>query len=150
MIFYHGTSALAMASIRKKGLIPDVGKGADTYAEKVLKWREEELLALKMREPGIYITRFKQVADWYARMAAYINHSKPVILEVDIPDEDVDQIRIDEAGDSRVMDPRKAKLGGRWAGSIPREWIKGQAKPVPHPTPLPTHLDAVILGDADP
>lgn len=148
MIFYHGTAAKHVADINAKGLIPGASRGADTYAHEVLHWSDRVFAEINARPAGVYLTRNRRIADWYARMAAAMNKSRPVILQVDVPDAEVGKLEIDEEGQYGA-DPTVNPFGGRWNGSIPPAWVVGTAPLEAHPDPLPDHASALLLGYAD-
>lgn len=113
-IFFHGTIDQAIDSIKKNGLVPKGGRGADTWAvEKSFGYPE----AMLKRQPAVFMTLNPYTAWRFADYAKEVNPgSDAVVLEIKIP---VDRLSKLESDD---------QLSGAWRSldRIPPEWIKGR------------------------
>lgn len=134
MLFYHGTSAKNAAKIMEQGLIPRAGTGADAFAIHNMGWAPDTTLA---RPAGVYITPDLKVADWYARIAAAENKSRPVVLALSLPEGERPKLVEDE------RDAGGEVFGCRFSAPIPAAWIKGavqasELKALPDRPPIPS------------
>ncbi len=110
-VYYHGTSQLEWESIQRDGLIPAKAHGSDYWAEHS---RGNLVPSHPVnRPPAVYVTSVIHHAEWFARMAAEVNHSKPVVLAVTLPHNAV--ILPDTEDDSGIA--------FRYEGSIPPELV---------------------------
>ena len=126
MIFYHGTAESQVEYIEARGLVPGGGKGGDAYLaqDPVGQIVEESLNAREGREfspllalgRGVFLTRNKEWAGFFANLSARVNFSRPAVLKVDLPQTVVERLKQDEYDDQ----------GFRYEGVIAPEWIKGQ------------------------
>lgn len=96
MIFYHGTIAARLASIKAKGLIPRAAPGGDAWAKQSPNWRQGDLLQNPSRDNSVFLTPNPVMALWFANMAADLNGDKPVVLEVKLPEPLAQETIIDE------------------------------------------------------
>ena len=125
MKLYHGTSQAEWENIQKVGLIPQGGKGADSWLE-----TSDNFEAILMRlggvafdhpKPGIYLSPLKSRAHKYALLAAEMNSSTPVILEVSALKKDLTLDPADEAFHSYIsfspIPPEKIKLATKAKGA---------------------------------
>lgn len=107
---YHGTTKQALTHIRKEGLIPGKGHGADEAAGNFFVDMGEG------RDASIYMTTSPKVAQWFATFTAKELHAKPVVLEIKMPKKLYSQaVRDEEFG---------ARTGVRLKGAIPAKYIK--------------------------
>ena len=127
MIFYHGTAESQVESIEARGLVPGGGKGGDAFLTQDPEGRviEERLNAREGREfspllalgRGVFLTRNRDWAGFFADLSARVNFSRPAVLKVDLPQTVVERLKQDEYDDQ----------GFRYEGTISPEWIVGQA-----------------------
>ena len=87
MIFYHGTIAKYLDDIKARGLIPRAAPGGDAWAKKDRQFQADfgDLSHTRSRDNSVYLTPNPMFALWFARMTAYLNQDKPVVLKVDLP-----------------------------------------------------------------
>lgn len=83
--FYHGTSLAEYQSIKHAGLIPGKGKGGDYWATRTPLGSLYSLFADPRafnRPKSIYLAPEANWALPFAQLAAEVNHSQPIVLEV--------------------------------------------------------------------
>jgi hypothetical protein len=114
VLAFHGTSSEALGGIRKEGLIPKKGAGADTWAEEN-GFHTQELL-LRDGALSVFLSPDPTEASKYAQLAAEVTGSKPVLIRLNVPVKEINagMFEPDFGGD---------RLGVRTARPIPREWI---------------------------
>jgi ADP-Ribosyltransferase in polyvalent proteins len=142
MVAFHGTAEAAIESIRKNGLIPKQGRGADTWAaEQGAADLAKDLTPEQggfgpPRELSVYITPDEMTAQVFASLAAQVNKNcRPILLRLEMPTEVVM---------AHTVPDEKAKNSFRFAGKIPPEWITDVA--VMQPLHNPFTKDEVIAG----
>jgi hypothetical protein len=115
---FHGTSAQAFESIKKEGLIPKAGKGADEWAVKH-GYFAQELLSRDGVMNSVFLSKDINQAEKYAQLAAEVTGSKPVLIAVNVPVKEV------KAGLFRPMpDVGGDSISGlRVQAKIKPEWI---------------------------
>lgn len=121
--FFHGTSTAALAAIKKEGLRPVAGKGADAWAA-ANRWDnhiiDEVKTEISGRKSSVYVTSDLRTANQFAAYAQDINPgSQAVVLRVDIPEEGLSAVKFDEISDDRMR-------AYRYNGTIPPAWIRGK------------------------
>ena len=115
---YHGTSDKMLKAIQQNGLVPKGGKGADAWLKDEMPERLEPVRLLDTliegRQASVFTTTQERNADLFAQYASDVNRSKPVVLEINIPKDDVfKHLKLDELSH-----------GMRFEGKIPPEWIR--------------------------
>ena len=112
-VLFHGTSSEAVAGIKKHGLIPGRGKGADEFAKSqgwsVYKYDVGE------RAMSVFMAHNKEDAETYADYASDVAGGESVMLQITVPSTHVHFIKEDE---------QQPGLGVRFVGGIPPDWIK--------------------------
>jgi len=136
---FHGTSSNALDAIKKDGLKPVGGKGADTWAVEAIRQGaffrdttpEEEIRRLYRsraeaiigdRKSSVFLTEDINHAKYFARFASseFAAGGEPVILKIVIPKEVASQRLVeDELSEDR-----------RFKGPIPPSWVAGRVDPV--------------------
>lgn len=84
--FWHGTSEALWESIKKDGLKPAAGPGADYWLKAMHPYIAK--MVIKSRPAQVYFTGDKELAKRYALFAAKNTHSTPEILHIQIPPEE--------------------------------------------------------------
>jgi hypothetical protein len=125
---FHGTSSVAVESIKKNGLLPRGGPGGgDAWLAKQEDERPgfvaemlsvvgvpPEVLAASDRNEHVYVTRHPQHAYRYSRIVIKIAGGEPVVFELIIPDSEQGAV---------VMDPVDQWNGLMLKRAIPPSWI---------------------------
>lgn len=118
--FYHGTSSEALGHIMTDGLIPGGGKGADAWLAR--SWGDKKLMEASFRvggrEASVYMTDDPDLARTFAKDAAEVTGSEPVLLSIFVPEEHAGRFHRDES----------MKEGWRFEGAIPPAWIEVMKK----------------------
>ena len=112
---YHGTSADRVDSIKAKGLLPKLGGGADDWAraqgeampERAHKCNGDVCLAMMQR----YAAKF-------ARLVARTRGSSPVVIELEIPLAEFENLKMAPDFDSPPF------MAVRTPDVVPPKWIK--------------------------
>lgn len=132
---YHGTAESARAAIRKEGLVPGKGKGADEWLrrnadvadlalerdmadEHTPEDRAKGFLAdstLGQRPMSVFLSNDPNGAFMFAAYAATVNQAEPIVLEVKMPLGELKNLRPDE-----LAPPGKAE---RHIGAIDPKYI---------------------------
>lgn len=129
MVFYHGTVDQAIESIKKSGLVPKAGRGADTWAKEMstMGTPPPEMFTMGDRQSSVFIARSPSEARMFARYATQVNPgTQALVLKIEVPEKESHRIKEDEFSGNE-----------RFVGSIPPEWIVGRvalpsARPIPH------------------
>ena len=118
-LFFHGTVSQAINSIKKNGLVPKGGKGADTWA--IEKGRTGGMgvppASMFARDPAVFLTENPYSAWRFANYAKEVNPgSDAVVLQITVPLEEAAKFDVDE------------HMSNAWRSldKIPPAWIKGQ------------------------
>jgi hypothetical protein len=137
--FLHGTNTRNLPNIQAKGLIPRAAPGADAWAQQRNRATGfkigRSVERLLRREPSVFITQQSYKAVGFASLSTLvIEGSKPVVIQLVIPQEFASRIEIDEfmAG------------GFRYPDVIPPTWIV-EAREVA----FESYLVPYVWGDDD-
>jgi hypothetical protein len=117
---YHGTSSEALKTIKRDGLIPSGGKGADDFIAWTGGHGAKARWNVGDRALSVFVTDELGSAKGFSEFARR-NYpgSEPVILRIDIPKGERAKLVIDE---------RSSPDTGAWMfkGTIPPAWISGR------------------------
>lgn len=121
---YHGTCAAFVPAIKREGLKPGHGNGADSWAQS--HGHSGIVDRTSHHAPSVYVSTAREFAEEFANVVAEQNQSAPAVLELEIPrDVFAEQFRIDEASTGPMFflfnDAPKAFRSEK---PIPAEWIK--------------------------
>jgi hypothetical protein len=122
-VLYHGTSTIALPSIKQEGIIPHRGRGGDTWAEEH-HWTSMANAAKGERANSVFLAKCADDAQKFALTAAQETDGKPVVLTVEIPPEEAAHLKFDEMFTS---DQSHAPDALRFPKPIPPAWIKGES-----------------------
>jgi hypothetical protein len=117
---YHGTSTEALKTIKRDGLIPSGGKGADDFVSGIGGYGSKSNWQIGDRKISVFVADNLRAAGQFAGMAKQINPgSEEVILRIDIPKGERGKL---------VMDSKSDPALGAWMfkGPIPPSWITGR------------------------
>lgn len=123
LLVFHGTSEAVRGDIRKSGLQPGGGEGADkafaAINKKTIEAHHGESYArltpvqIAERKGSVFVATEPAVAKTYADLVSKVGGTTPLVLAIRIPAERAATLKRDEFGpDIRTL------------GSIPPEWIK--------------------------
>jgi hypothetical protein len=117
--YFHGTSSEAAKAILKEGLIPGKGHGSDAWllddSTKNGYMVSQYVLGENGRSASVFMEKDPDEARKFAKLAAEVTHSYPVLLKIAIP-KDVQQ--------KLVKDEQFDGAGAyRFEGTIKPEWI---------------------------
>lgn len=115
IVVYHGTSQAAVDSIKREGLKPKGGKGADEWAAMHGMKTAHQQFTSGDRRMSVYFANSRQSALSFAQLAAEVRNSKPAMFEVDLPISEASKVKMDEAGEAGML---------RYNGEIKPEWLK--------------------------
>jgi hypothetical protein len=118
--FYHGTAKAALAAIKKEGLIPHKGEGADKWG--IERGMPRETMMAGDRKMSVYMSPYPDVAARFAEYAAEQTGTKPVLLRVTLPPEESPNVKPDERFEPNPFTGENPAW--RHIGPIKPEWIK--------------------------
>lgn len=116
--FLHGTTDKNWASIKRGGLKPRGGLGADRAASMV----GRNYSTADGRAASVYITNREDVAGFFARYTTDTYGGHPNVIRVRIPDSELKKLRTDE----KAFFDEKDHGAYRYVGTIKPEWIEGR------------------------
>jgi len=120
---FHGTNEKTLSQIMREGLKPQGGKGADRFIMKGMSKAEKQEL-IRDTKGYVYVSFDWEQAAGFADLAAEINKSEPVILEIKIPKEE-----FDKRASADVTEGFTGKNSDfKFKGEVKPEWIVGIAK----------------------
>jgi hypothetical protein len=118
VVVYHGTSSEALEHIKKEGIVPAKGLGGKAWAQEE-GYYDSVSFDNQADRKSVFVTHDVNHAIGYAKMAAEVTHSTPVLLRVEIPESFTwDSIGRD-AGDESALTYN--------AGTIPPEWVSSES-----------------------
>jgi hypothetical protein len=98
MRVWHGTTKEVMEDVRKRGLVPKGSPGADAWAQEQPGF--DPALIARSRSRSVYVTTSRTFADGFAYIAAKQRGGSPIVLEIDLPDEQANaSLHEDEASE---------------------------------------------------
>lgn len=150
-MLYHGTAAILVPLILKRGLVPHAGHGADDWAKEYNPSLGASMERGGQDEPervkSVYLTNELVMAVWFARMAAQENKSDPAVLSITLPDKIRKTLKEDEKGGSNNAWRYPGTVSPAYIATLPHEdWA--DVSPAPLPTqdrnPLAAMMEAFI------
>ena len=118
---YHGTVDAALRAIKRDGLVPAKGKGADEAAREA---GSKVGAASNLRRPSVFMIGSPEPAAMFAAYAATINKAAPIVLEVKLPPTVAKLAKTDE-----LFDDADNLAAVRFEQPIRPEWITRVGRP---------------------
>jgi hypothetical protein len=124
LTLFHGTCDAFVANIKKEGLKPCHGKGADAWANH--HGHASIVERTNRHPPSVYVSAVREFAEQFAVIAAEENSSKPCVLELEVPSSAFDeQFEADEAATTIfTLMTYGHPVAFRSEKALPAEWIK--------------------------
>lgn len=113
---YHGTSSANVESIKREGLKPGHGLGADAWAS-MKGWHVAKESA--KRTPSVYASTSKINAENFAGVAAIVNPGKATLVELKIPKSQFEKHFVPDERSDKYSRPENF----RYEGVIPPTWV---------------------------